>query len=549
MENSKNGKVLADLLDSLPTGYSIDMAGRDANKIGITGVVSDSRKVEPGSLFTAIPGQNFDGHQYIPQALERGATAIVGTQSLSGLPVPYVLVKDIRLVLAQLSAAFYDFPARKLTVIGVTGTDGKTTTANLIYSILREAGVPVGMITTVSAKIGEKSLDTGFHVTTPEAPEVQKYLSMMVEEGLSHVVLEATSHGLAQKRVAACDFDIGVVTNITHEHLDYHVTYEGYREAKSTLFTNLVETQPKPQVEKRVAVLNRDDESYSFLHTLLNPHEEKDDDADPQLQVITYGLNPEAEVWAEDVGFRFDSLVFTVKGQDLDFRVQSHLVGAFNVYNCLAAITTTTLGLGIPVEAAQWGILKMPEIPGRMEQVDMGTEFLAFVDFAHTPNALRRSLETARQMTALEAPPGKIIAIFGSAGLRDREKRRLMAEISEELADISILTAEDPRTESLEAILKQMASGAQSKGGQEGRTFYRIPDRAEAIRFGIALAGPGDVVIVLGKGHEQSMCFGELEYPWDDRLAMRAALAEYLGIPGPDMPYLPTQEPKTKRES
>jgi UDP-N-acetylmuramoyl-L-alanyl-D-glutamate--2,6-diaminopimelate ligase len=215
--------------------------------------------------------------------------------------------------------------------------------------------------------------------------------------------------------------------------------------------------------------------------------------------------------------------------------VETHLIGEYNVSNCLAAITATVEGLGLKPEDARGGIAALPGIPGRMELIELGQDFLAIVDFAHTPNALRRALEAARQLTH-----GRVICVFGSAGLRDRLKRRMMAETSAELADLTVLTAEDPRTESLDDILAEMAAGALARQGVEGRTFWRIPDRGAAIRFALGLAEPGDVVMACGKGHEQSMCFGETEYPWDDRIAMRAALSDLLGIPGPAMPRLPT---------
>lgn len=496
----------------------------------ITNVVMDSRQVQPGCLFVAASGGITDGHRFIPDAIQRGASAVVGTLPISGLTVPYVQVAESRRALAYLSAGLYSFPARQLMILGVTGTDGKTTTSNLIYHILQAFGLRAGMITTVNAVIGNQVLDTGFHVTTPDAPDVQRYLAQMVQAGLTHAVLETTSHGLSQQRVAACEFDIGVVTNITHEHLDYHGSYEAYREAKSRLFTSLTETLPKPFAPPRGAVLNLDDASYSYLTSVTQA---------PQL---TYGLHEDADVRALQVMAEPGGLHFVVEGRDLQgrafaFPVQTTLVGLFNVSNCLAAITATVGVMGLPPQAAQQGIAALPGIPGRMERIDLGQDFTAIVDFAHTPNALQRALEAARKLTN-----GRVIAVFGSAGLRDRQKRRMMAEISAKLADISVLTAEDPRTESLEDILAEMATGAQSRGGVEGQTFWRVPDRGEAIRQAVRLARPGDLVMACGKGHEQSMCFGVTEYLWDDRIAMRAALAEHLGIEGPAMPYLPTQD-------
>jgi UDP-N-acetylmuramoyl-L-alanyl-D-glutamate--2,6-diaminopimelate ligase len=525
---------LSALLKGLPTGLLVEgLPERDPQ---VSGIQLDSRKTRPGDLFVALSGGSMDGHHFIQDAIQRGAVAIVGSQPQQGVmsnddlaAAPYIRVRHGRLALAHLSAGFYRFPARKLTMIGVTGTDGKTTTCNLIYKILQAAGLPVGMISTVSARIGDEELDTGFHVTTPEAPDVQRYLARMVAGGLTHVVLEATSHGLAQDRVGACDFDIGVVTNITHEHLDYHGSFTAYRAAKARLFSGLGQVEKSFHPPQR-AILNRDDASFDYLADLV------------EVPRISYGLGAESDVRAEQLhatpqGQEF--IAVTPRGR---FPVTTHLIGDFNIANCLAAISSTIEVLRLPVEAAQRGIAALQTIPGRMEACDLGQSFTALVDFAHTPNALRQALETARKMASSADTPGRVIAVFGSAGLRDRLKRRMMAEVSAELADLTVLTAEDPRSESLADILGEMAAGEQAHGAVEGRTFWRVPDRGQAIRQALALAQAGDVVIVCGKGHEQSMCFGEVEFPWDDRVALRAALAEYLGIPGPDMPYLPTQD-------
>jgi len=488
-------------------------------------LTADSRQVVPGTLFVACTGGETDGHRYIPDATGRGASAVVGEQPLDGLAVPYIRVENSRRALAHLAAAFYGHPARRLTVVGVTGTDGKTTTCNLLYQILLAAGTNAGLISTVNAVIGDQVLDTGFHVTTPDATDVQRYLAMMVAAGLTHAVLETTSHGWAQYRVDACEFDVGVVTNITHEHLDYHGSYENYRAAKARLFQSLQETRPKPQGNPRLSVLNRDDGSYAYLSGLA-----------PGPQAC-YGLDASADVRAVDIRYDPGGIEFTLRGEGMDVRVSSRLAGAFNVTNCLAALTAAVRGLGIDPGVAAGGIAALEGVPGRMERVDLGQPFTAIVDFAHTPNALRVVIETVRQMTNK-----RVIAIFGSAGLRDREKRRMMAEVSAELADLTILTAEDPRTESLNDILEEMAAGARAKGGVERKSFWRVPDRGEAIRLGVRLAEAGDVVVACGKGHEQSMCFQTTEYPWDDRIAMRAALSELMGVDGPKVPYLPTQE-------
>lgn len=514
-------KKLSALFSSFPFEYSPTVLP----DLSITGIAIDSRAVEPGNLFIAMRGSSQDGHDYITRAIENGAVAVVGQKDIQDFPVPYVQVDNPRQSLSDLSAAFYDWPGRKLTVIGVTGTDGKTTTCNLIYSILSAAGLRAGMISTVNAVIGDEVLDTGFHVTTPDAHDVQRYLAKMVEAGLTHVVLETTSHGWAQHRVDACEFDIGVVTNITHEHLDAHGTYENYRAAKARLFTSLERTQPKPQGNPRLAVINQDDQSYAFLKDFIKG------------KTVSYGLGENANVRGSGVVYSSQGMEFTAEINRIRVTIKLGLLGAYNIYNCLAALSATVLGLGIEPETAALGVSTFPGIPGRMELIDMGQDFTAVVDFAHTPNALKAALEAARQLAH-----GRVIAVFGSAGLRDKQKRRMMAETATELADLVVLTAEDPRTESLDGILDEMAAGARSKGGREGETFWRVPDRGEAVKFGLRLTRPGDILLSCGKGHEQSMCFGQTEYPWDDRIAMRAALAEYLGVAGPEMPYLPSRD-------
>lgn len=513
--------TLNSLFDNFPVRV---IAPETIPAVTITEIQFDSRKIQPGSLFVAVAGGNADGHRFISDAVARGATAVVGSKPIEGLPVPYIQVEDSRAALAHLAAAYYGFPARQLTVIGVTGTDGKTTTANLLYTILLTAGLRVGMISTVNAVIGDEVVDTGFHVTTPESPDVQHYLARMVAAGLEYVVLEATSHGLAQDRVTACAFDIGVVTNITHEHLDYHGTYAAYRAAKARLFTSLAETEPKPRGNPRLAVLNREDISYQYLDEVTS------------VRKVSYGLQAGADLWAEAIQYMPDGIAFTARGKDFAVAVHSRLVGSYNISNSLAAMAAAIFGLGVAPETAAEGVAQLEGVPGRMERIDLGQDFTALVDFAHTPNALKRALESAREMTS-----GRVIVVFGSAGLRDRAKRRMMAETAALLADVSVITAEDPRTESLDDILAEMAAAAVARGGVEGETVHRVADRGAAIRLAAQLARPGDLVMACGKGHEQSMCFGVTEYLWDDRTAMRAALAQQLGVPGPQMPYLPTQ--------
>ena len=495
--------------------------------IEITGIAWDSRNVRPGHAFFALVGENFDGHTFAQAAAARGAVAVIGSHPLADLTVPYVQIQeDDRVALAKFSAAFYDDPSRKLVVIGVTGTDGKTTTANLVYHILRTAGLATGMITSVNALIDDRALDTGFHVTTPEAPDIQRYLAQMADAGLTHMILEATSHGMAQRRAAAVDFDLAAVTNVTHEHLDYHRTYQGYLGAKGLLFEALGDASAGKGIEK-LAVLNKDDESYPYLAGLSKTRQ------------FSYSSNGDhtADVWAENIVSTPRELRFRVVGLNEEFDIHTPLIGHYNVANGLAAIGLTVVGLGIPISVVQAAFASAPGVAGRMERIDLGQDFLAIVDFAHTPNAIHEALSTARELT-----DGKVIAVFGSAGLRDIEKRKLMPEIAVGLADEVILTAEDPRTESLDDILADMAEGAVRGGGVEGQTFWREPDRGAALRLAVRRAKPGDLVITCGKGHEQSMCFGDVEYDWDDRDALRAALADLLRLSGYEMPYLPTSD-------
>ena len=296
-------------------------------------------------------------------------------------------------------------------------------------------------------------------------------------------------------------------------------------QSKGRLFEGISQPKRKTHPIEPLAVLNRDDQSYQALQGLTSARQ------------ICYGIDSRAEVWASAIENTPEQLRFIAHGPGFEVPIETSLIGNYNVWNILAALSATVIGLDIDPETAASGIRALTGIPGRMERIDLGQDFMAVVDFAHTPNAIKAALESGRKMTS-----GRVIAVFGSAGLRDKQKRRMMAETSAELADLTILTAEDPRTESLDEILAEMADGAESRGGIENQNFYRIPDRGAAIRFAVEQARPGDLVVALGKGHEQSMCFIETEYPWDDRTAMRSALAELLGLEGPKMPYLPTRK-------
>ena len=498
--------TFSSLLSALPFPYTLTGDG----DVPITApIAEDNRELQPGGVFVARGGLSNDGHRFIPDAIARGAAAIVGEQPLADLPVPYAQVANAQEAIGFLAAAYHGYPSRGLRLIGVTGTDGKTTTSTLIHAILQEmTGGKAGLISTIAAEIGSTALDTGLHVTTPGAPATQAILVQIAANGLSDVVLEMTSHGLAQGRLNGVEVDAAVLTNVTHEHLDYHGSFEAYRAAKGRLFAMLGQSARKPGIPK-VAVVNADDPSADYFAAFA---------AD---RVIRYGLTAGADMRAADVVYTPAETRFRLMldGREVG-EIRLRLAGAFNVANALAAIAVTW-AYGASVEAIQRGLWAVEGVSGRMERIDEGQPFLALVDFAHTPNALQKALAAARTMIG---PAGRVITVFGSAGLRDREKRRLMAEAAARLANLSVFTAEDPRTESLDGILAIMAAAAGSQGGIEGETFWRVPDRGAALALACSLARPGDVVIACGKGHEQSMCFGDIEYPWDDREALRAAL-------------------------
>ena len=502
-------RTLAQLVEALPWARVV---GR--TDLPIAAITADSRQVAPGVLFVAYQGVALDGHDYVDQALEKGAVAIVVERASERVvrQVPVVNVPNGREALAYLMAAWHGFPARLLTMVGVTGTDGKTTTCNLLHSILRAAGRRAGLITTVNAAISDRVIDTGLHTTTPDSPDIQRYLAEMVAAGMEIAVVEATSHGLAQHRVAACDFDLAVVTNVTHEHLDIHGSLEAYQRAKATLFESLSTGYRKPGVAK-TAVLNADDDSYQRLRKIP---------ADGQL---AYSIHGDGDVVA--TGIRCDSQEqvtrITVGMAGLEFELRTAMPGYFNVSNILAA-TCAALALGLPTESIRQGVWNCKGLVGRMERVADGQDFIAIIDFAHTPNALEQALRTARTLTQ-----ERVIAVYGSAGERDIAKRAWMGEIGGRLADVTILTAEDPRSEAVEAILAEMARGAERAGAVEGETYFRVSDRAEALQFAVDLAQTGDLVIALGKGHERSMCFGSDETPWSEHQALRAALRRRLG--------------------
>ena len=531
---------LAELLSHLPPAQLFQCP--DPTQVAVSHVTGDSRMVQSGSLFVAVPGRQVDGHRFLPAAAALGASAALGSKSPDDLRdqglalpahLPYVVVPDTRAVLAGCSAAVYAFPSRSLAVIGVTGTDGKTTTASLIEWMLAQAsaapGEPgrAGVITTVGARIRGRTMDTGLHVTTPDAPDVQRFLADMRDSGCRYAIVESTSHGLAQGRVAAVDFDVAVVTNITHEHLDEHGTREAYVAAKALLFRSLYRSHSKPGVP-RFAVLNRDDAgSYGALQQAMAEEAAR---SGGTLPIRSYSMEPArtADVAAADITYTAQRTTFSLTWWGGRFAAATPLIGDFNVANALAA-ATAALGLGMTPAQVQAALASFPGVEGRMERIDEGQPYLALVDFAHTPASLERALLTLRHVLQQSASPaaGRLIAIFGSAGLRDREKRRLMGRVSGRLADFTVITAEDPRTEDLAEINRSIEAGVREFAPENA--YVIEPDRAAAIQLAVDMARPGDIVATFGKGHERSMCFGVTETPWHEQQVLRTALRRRVG--------------------
>lgn len=384
---------------------------------------------------------------------------------------------------AFLAALYFNFPSKSLTIIGVTGTDGKTTTVNMLFHILKTAGYKVSMVSTVGAQIGSKHLNTGFHVTTPSPFQVQKLLRRAVDGGSHYFVLEATSHGLEQNRLAFVDFNVAIVTNITTDHMDYHKNWQNYATAKAKLIKNC-----------KYSVLNEDDDSYDFLKVRASGKQ------------IGYSIQKKADFNLEK------------------FPLKLKFCEEYNLSNYLAAASAASL-LGVSKRKILSSIRAFSGVDGRMQEVDLGQEFKAIIDFAHTPNSLKRALAELKKK---KLPKSKLIAVFGAAGERDKTKRPQMGEIAANLADISIITSEDPRRENPESIIAQISQGFQRHKKIINIDYYQVPDRSKAINYAVSLAEAEDTVAFFGKGHEKSMCFGKKEYPWDEVKEVKKAIGRKL---------------------
>jgi UDP-N-acetylmuramoyl-L-alanyl-D-glutamate--2,6-diaminopimelate ligase len=499
---------LHSLLESLEHyPIAIHNAGEQGEYIEVKGLAYDSRQVKPGGLFIAVPGTHTDGRRFLADAAEHGAVAALGPHvDIVELPLPYIEVNDAHIALANLACAFYGYPADKLCTIGVTGTDGKTTTCNLISALLDTAGKPNGLMTTANFKLNGQEWQNTTRQSTLEALEIQQLLLRMVDHNVRYAVIEATSHGLELQRVRGCALDIGVVTNITHEHLDFHGTIENYRRAKARLFEMLDPLRDKGLGIKPIAILNRDDVSYEILKPYCS------------VPVLDYGLDKSEAIRAADVqldamGTRFRAIL-----PNAEINIETQLVGHFNVSNCLAAIATAYAVGARPADIAS-GLVRVTGVTGRMERIDVGQPFTVIVDYAHTPDSLEKVLRILRPLTT-----GKILLVFGSAGERDIQKRPIMGQIAAELSDFFVITDEDPRDEDREQILREIANGAESAGKHEGRDFLCIADRTQAITAAFTRAQARDTVLLAGKGHEQSIIIGREKIPWDDRQVAREQL-------------------------
>ncbi len=469
----------------------------------VTGICYDSRRLRKGDCFVAIPGEHTDGHRYVETALRDGA-AVAVVQRRVGTAWPQVVVADTRLSLALVASAFFNHPTRAMVVVGVTGTDGKTTTTTMIQQMLLGAGRRAGSMSTVDIRVGGEVSANESRQTTLEALEIQEQLARMRDNGIQDVVIETSSHGLALQRVAGCDYDVAVFTNIAHEHLDFHRTIEAYREAKAQLIDLTARSAHKGLA--KTAVLNRDDPSYAYL-------------VRRQIaQRLSYGVQLDADLKASRVDASAQGLDIEASTPLGPLALHLPINGRWNASNALAA-AATGVAVGLSLEEIRQGLESFTGVSGRMERIDLGQPFAVIIDYAHTPQSLEKVLRELRPVTS-----GKLIAVFGSAGDRDREKRPWMGEIAARLSDYAVFTNEDPREEDAAAILAEIAAGAEEVGWKDGVNYARIEDRSEGIAHAVRRASAGDTILLAGKGHERSILIGRGKQSWDERAAAEAAI-------------------------
>jgi UDP-N-acetylmuramoyl-L-alanyl-D-glutamate--2,6-diaminopimelate ligase len=462
----------------------------------VTSLAYDSRRAEPGTMFFAVPGVHVDGHDFAAAAVERGAIGLVVEHELPDAAVPQLVVDRPRRALADAADAWFGRPSEQLTVIGVTGTDGKSTVTALTAEMLWGSRWHPGQIGTVFTGIGDGLVPNAERNTTPESLELQSLLARMVAAGNDSVVMEATSHGLALERTRNCRFDVGVLTSVTSEHLEFHGTVDAYRAAKA----RLVEEAP-------IAVLNADDPTFGYFRERARD------------RAISYAIDADADLRAGGLEADATGTSFHLESPRWHGPLRIALPGRFSVANALAALAACE-ALGVDLHHAAGALARTTGVPGRMERVDAGQPFAVIVDYAHTADSLRKVLEILRPVTS-----GRLVVVFGSAGERDPTKRAPMGRAAAELADLVVVTDEDPRLEDPHDINEQIANGAREAGGRDGESLWVIDDRRAAIVHAIGLAREGDVILLAGKGHEQSIFYGTEKRPWDDRSAARHALA------------------------
>jgi len=514
---------LVTLIDRLAREGRLRGARRDGRAIGaagladleIHGVTNDSRTAGPGSLFVAVPGLHTDGHDHLASAAERGAAAALVERPVLESPLPQLIVDATQPAVASAAAWWYGDPSRELLTVGITGTDGKTTTAYLAVAALEAAGVRTAMLGTAGLRIGGTTEPNPDHATTPDAPVLQRALRAMVQAGDQAAVIETTSHGLALERVGWVAYDVAILTNVTHEHLEFHGTWEAYRDAKLSLFERLAVTAGNPLKRwPKTGIVNADDPSAGRFIGVSQ---------EAGAAVLTYGTDPSADVRATHVSEDARGLHFRYTAPSGAATLQLALAGQFNVHNALAVVALGE-ALGLDAGAVRDGLASVAIVPGRMERVDLGQPFGVIVDYAHSPASLQTVLDLLAPVAA--ARGGGLVVVFGSAGERDTAKRPLMGRIAAERARLVVVTDEDPRGEDREAILEAIAVGAEAAGAQRGRDLLLIADRGSAIATALDRARPGDVVLLAGKGHERSIIGAGGPVAWDERAAAEAALRD-----------------------
>lgn len=455
----------------------------------------DSRFVKDGSLFICMKGYTVDGHDFVQEAAANGASAILAEREVAA-GVPVVVVKDTRRAMAILASHFYGHPTEKLTLIGVTGTNGKTTTTHLIEKMMNDYGKKTGLIGTLYIKIGNQTYET--KNTTPESLVLQKYFFEMVKEHVDTAIMEVSSHALHLGRVRGCNFNIAVFTNLTPDHLDYHETMEAYKQAKGLLFSQLGNTYKKGEL--KAAILNADDPASKEYERMT------------AAQTITYGIDNESDFMAKNIRLTPKGTSFTLQAFSKTIDIDMKLVGKFSVYNALAALAAGYV-YGIPLESMKKSLQSMEGVAGRFETISLGQPYAVIVDYAHTPDSLENVLKTVRQFTQ-----GKVFCVVGCGGDRDKTKRPLMAQIATEAADFAFFTSDNPRSENPVDIIKDMEKGVNKNN------YTVIVDRKEAIAAAIQKAKKDDAVIIAGKGHETYQIIGSRVYDFDDREVAREAI-------------------------